>query len=33
MKIIPAIDIIDGSCVRLIKGRFDSKKKYFDDPV
>ena len=33
MKIIPAIDIIDGSCVRLVKGKFDSKKKYFDNPV
>ena len=33
MIIIPAIDIIDGQCVRLTKGDFDSKKKYFDDPV
>ena len=23
MKIIPAIDILDGSCVRLLKGNFD----------
>ncbi len=33
MIIIPAIDIIDGQCVRLTKGDFDSKKKYFDDPL
>ncbi len=33
MIIIPAIDIIDGHCVRLTKGDFDSKKKYFDDPL
>lgn len=33
MIILPAIDIIDGACVRLTKGKFDTKKKYFDDPV
>ncbi len=33
MIIIPAIDLIDGSCVRLIRGRFDTKKKYYDNPV
>lgn len=33
MKIIPAIDIIDGQCVRLSKGMFDTKKVYFDDPL
>ena len=33
MIIIPAIDIIGGQCVRLTKGDFDSKKKYFDDPL
>jgi phosphoribosylformimino-5-aminoimidazole carboxamide ribotide isomerase len=33
MIIIPAIDIIDGQCVRLTKGDFNSKKKYFDDPL
>ena len=26
MKIIPAIDIIDGKCVRLSKGDYDTKK-------
>ena len=26
MRIIPAIDIIDGKCVRLSKGDYDTKK-------
>lgn len=33
MRIIPALDIIDGKCVRLTKGDFSSKKIYNDDPV
>lgn len=33
MIVIPAIDIIGGECVRLSRGRFDTKKKYYDDPV
>jgi phosphoribosylformimino-5-aminoimidazole carboxamide ribotide isomerase len=33
MEIIPAIDIIDGKCVRLAKGDFDQKVIYNDDPV
>lgn len=33
MKIIPAIDIIDGKCVRLSKGDYATKKIYSDDPV
>ncbi|MFO7928661.1 MAG: 1-(5-phosphoribosyl)-5-[(5-phosphoribosylamino)methylideneamino]imidazole-4-carboxamide isomerase [Candidatus Humimicrobiaceae bacterium] len=33
MIVIPAIDIIGGACVRLSKGKFDSKKKYFEDPI
>jgi phosphoribosylformimino-5-aminoimidazole carboxamide ribotide isomerase len=33
MKIIPAIDIIDGKCVRLTKGDYAQKKVYADDPV
>ncbi|MDN5422469.1 MAG: HisA/HisF-related TIM barrel protein, partial [Chryseobacterium sp.] len=28
MKIIPAIDIIDGKCVRLSKGDYSTKKIY-----
>ena len=33
MEIIPAIDIIDGKCVRLSKGNFDKKIIYNDDPL
>ena len=28
MRIIPAIDIIDGKCVRLTKGDYSTKKIY-----
>jgi phosphoribosylformimino-5-aminoimidazole carboxamide ribotide isomerase len=33
MKIIPAIDIIDGKCVRLSMGDYDQKIIYDEDPV
>ncbi len=33
MLIIPAIDIIDGKCVRLTKGEFSTKKIYSSDPL
>lgn len=33
MEIIPAIDIIDGKCVRLTKGDFERKIIYNDDPL
>ena len=33
MKIIPAIDIIGGKCVRLEKGDYSQQKTYFDDPL
>lgn len=33
MDIIPAIDIIDGACVRLFKGDFEQKTVYNHDPV
>lgn len=33
MRIIPAIDIIDGKCVRLTKGDYTTKKVYNEDPV
>ena len=33
MKIIPAIDIIDGKCVRLTQGDYGQTKVYRDDPV
>lgn len=32
IKIIPAIDIIDGKCVRLTHGDFSQKTVYSDDP-
>jgi len=33
MRIIPAIDIINGQCVRLTKGDYDTKKVYNKDPL
>lgn len=33
IEIIPAIDIIDGKCVRLTRGDYDTSKVYSDDPV
>ncbi len=33
MIVIPAIDLMDGKCVRLKQGRFDSKTVFSDDPV
>lgn len=33
MRIIPAIDIIDGKCVRLTKGDYDTKTIYNEDPL
>ena len=33
MRIIPAIDIIDGQCVRLSKGDYDTKKVYNENPL
>ncbi|MEO9849628.1 MAG: 1-(5-phosphoribosyl)-5-[(5-phosphoribosylamino)methylideneamino]imidazole-4-carboxamide isomerase [Reichenbachiella sp.] len=33
MRIIPAIDIIDGKCVRLTKGDYDQKKIYNENPL
>lgn len=33
MRIIPAIDIIDGKCVRLSKGDFSTKKIYNENPL
>ena len=32
-QIIPAIDIIDGKCVRLFQGDYSQKTEYGDDPV
>jgi phosphoribosylformimino-5-aminoimidazole carboxamide ribotide isomerase len=33
MEIIPAIDIIDGKCVRLTQGDYDQKQVYYKDPL
>lgn len=33
MRIIPAIDIIDGQCVRLSKGDYNTKKVYNENPL
>ena len=33
MRIIPAIDIIDGKCVRLSKGDYETKKIYNENPL
>lgn len=33
IELIPAIDIIDGKCVRLSQGDYNSKKVYNDNPV
>ena len=32
-EVIPAVDILDGKCVRLKQGRFDNKTVYYDDPL
>ena len=33
MEIIPAIDIIDGKCVRLTQGDYSQKKIYNEKPL
>ena len=33
IELIPAIDIIDGKCVRLTKGDYDKKKIYNENPL
>jgi len=33
MYIIPAIDLIEGQCVRLIQGQYDRRLNYRSDPV
>ncbi|MBB4035090.1 phosphoribosylformimino-5-aminoimidazole carboxamide ribotide isomerase [Dysgonomonas hofstadii] len=33
IEIVPAIDIIDGKCVRLSQGDYNAKKVYNEDPV
>ena len=33
IEIIPALDILDGKCVRLSQGDYDQKKVYDEDPL
>mgnify|MGYP003559137253 FL=1 len=33
IELIPAIDIIDGKCVRLTKGDYATTKVYNEDPL
>ena len=33
MEIIPAIDLLDGNCVRLNQGDFSKVTRFSDDPV
>lgn len=33
MLVIPAIDLLDGKCVRLHQGRYDQSTEYSEDPV
>jgi phosphoribosylformimino-5-aminoimidazole carboxamide ribotide isomerase len=33
IELIPAIDLIDGKCVRLTRGDYDTKKVYSEDPL
>ena len=33
MNVIPAIDLQDGKCVRLLKGDFQRTTEYSDDPA
>ena len=33
MEVIPAIDLVDGQCVRLVQGDYSKKTVYSDDPV
>ena len=33
MRLIPAIDIIDGKCVRLTKGDYNTRKIYNENPL
>src|SRR5687768_1395688 len=33
MKLLPAIDLIGGNCVRLAQGDFDRETRYTNDPT
>ena len=32
-NVFPAIDLIDGKCVRLLQGVYSSETQYSDDPI
>ncbi|MBU0574457.1 MAG: 1-(5-phosphoribosyl)-5-((5-phosphoribosylamino)methylideneamino)imidazole-4-carboxamide isomerase, partial [Candidatus Margulisbacteria bacterium] len=32
-EVIPAVDILDGKCVRLVQGRFDMQTVFNKDPI
>ena len=33
MEILPAIDLREGKCIRLLQGDYDRQIDYHDDPV
>ena len=33
IAIIPAIDVIEGKCIRLTQGKFETKKVYNENPL
>jgi phosphoribosylformimino-5-aminoimidazole carboxamide ribotide isomerase len=33
LRVIPAVDLLDGRCVRLLRGDFDKATTYSDDPL
>ena len=33
IELIPAVDLIDGKCVRLVQGKYQQKKIYADQPL
>ncbi|HTD57296.1 MAG TPA: HisA/HisF-related TIM barrel protein, partial [Solirubrobacteraceae bacterium] len=33
MKLYPAIDVLGGKAVRLVKGDFEARKVYDEDPL
>ena len=32
-NVFPAIDLIDGKCVRLLQGEYSNETQYNDDPI
>ena len=33
MEVIPAIDLKEGRCVRLVQGQMDKETLYYEDPL